>query len=141
MAATNGNHFTVQATVEGKPVRVIIDTGATYTSFAPNIVKFSQMIYHLNDSTGTRLQTTAMSMSMINASTVAYPARLAHWKLGNYEVPSTVGSVTELPPGILKEQSAGEGPLLGLVGAEVLAMNNAIVDVAGSTLYLKPSRR
>ena len=141
MAATSGNHFSVQATVEGKPVRLLVDTGATFTAFAPNVVKFSRMIYHMNDSTGTRLQTAAVSMSMINNNTVAYPARVENWKIGNYTVKSSVVTIHDMPSQLTSERSNGEGPMLGLLGAEVLASNNAIIDIADSTLYLKPTGR
>ena len=78
---------------------------------------------------------------MINSRSVGYPARIENWKLGNYVVKSSAVTVTEMPAALTSEHSSGEGPMLGLLGAEVLARNSAIIDIAGSTLYLKPSDR
>ena len=99
------------------------------------------MIYHVDNSVGTRLQTAAVSMSMINSNAVAYPARIENWKIGNYAVKSSVVTVHPMPSTLTSEQSSGEGPMLGLLGAEVLANNSAIIDIAGTTLYLKPAGR
>ena len=142
MATTNGRHYTVACTVEGQPVRLIVDTGATFTSFRPGVVKFSHMMY--NRGTGNsigHLASNAMTMSMINGDAFAYPAKVERWKIGNYEVASSVVLVSAVPEGLTREQSAGDGPILGLLGAEVLASNSAIIDVPGATLYLKPTKR
>ncbi len=140
MSPTSGNHYSVEATVEGTRVRLLVDTGAGFTTFMPGIVKFSHMVYHINDAVGTRLNSTAMNMHMINDRSVAYPAQVEHWKIGNYEIESSAVSVAHVPTQLLAEKSSGEGPMLGLIGAEVLAKNNAIIDIAGSTLYLKSSK-
>lgn len=139
MAPTNGRHYSVQATVEGKKVRLLVDTGAEFTTFASGVMKLGNMIYNHSESaaTGSRIQSTAMSMSMINSSAIAYMAKVEHWELGEFEISSSVVSVSPISRSELNESSAGEGPVLGLLGAEVMARHHAIIDVAGSTLYLK----
>ncbi len=138
MAPTDARHFAVACTVSGKPVRLIVDTGAQFTTFTPGLVPLT-VIY--NRDTGPsmdRLAATTSIMSMIGLDSSMHPARVEHWKIGSYEIASANVAVNKLPPGLLTQKSAGEGPILGLLGAEQLAMNNAIVDVAGATLYLKP---
>ena len=142
MSSTEGRHYTVACTVEGQPVRLIVDTGSDFTTFTPGVVKFSHMMY--NHDTGrsmSHLQSNALTMSMINGNAVGYPAKVERWKIGNYEIASSVVLVSPVPEGLTKEHSAGDGPILGLLGAEVLASNSAIIDVAGSMLYLKPTKR
>ena len=79
--------------------------------------------------------------TMIGLDSAVNPATVENWKIGNYAVSSWNVGVQALPPNLLSEESAGEGPVLGLLGAEFLAANNAIIDIAGSTLYLKPRSR
>lgn len=139
MAPTNARHFSVEAVVEGKKVRLIVDTGAQFTTFVPGIVPLNGMMYNFGKqgATGSHIQSTGMTMAMINHASTAYAAKVEHWKIGGFEIASSVVSVTPMPASLLKESSTGEGPMLGLVGAEVLAKHYAIIDVAGSTLYLK----
>lgn len=139
MSPTNGRHYTVQCTIEGKPVRLLVDTGAEFTSLRSDIMPLP-IIY--NRDTGrsmVHLASTGMAMSMIGMDSIANPVRLEHWKIGDYEIARSTVLANKFPATFGHEQSAGEGPLLGVLGAEVLAANNAVIDVAGSALYLKMS--
>ena len=137
MAPTDYRHFTVEATVSGKPVRLVVDTGAQFTTFTEGLVPLT-IIY--NRDTGpsmAHLMSTTSTMSMIGLDSSMHPARVEHWKIGSYEIASANVAVSKFAPGLLAQHSAGDGPILGVLGAEQLALNNAIVDVGGSTLYLK----
>ena len=137
MAQANTRHFTVQATVSGKPVRLIVDTGAQFTTFAPGVVPLTM---HYNRDTGSsmvRIASNAGTSRMVGSDATMFPAEVEHWKIGNYEIASSLVAVHHFPPGLLAQQSAGEGPVLGLLGSEVLSKNHAIIDITGSTLYLK----
>ena len=137
MATGNGRHFFVSATVSGKPVRLLVDTGAQFTTFTEGVVPLN-IIYNRDNGTSIgHLAATTMTLSMIGGDMSMHPARVEHWKLGSYEIVSASVAVARLPERLAKEQSDGDGPILGVAGAELLAANNAIIDVAGSTLYLK----
>ena len=137
MAVSSVRHFIVPCTVNGKAVRLDVDTGAQFTTFSPGIVPLT-VIY--NQDTGPsmrRIASATGTLSMIGGDILLHPARVEHWKIGNYEVPSSSVAVSAVPSLFLTQEAAGDGPILGFLGAEVLAANNAIVDVGGSTLYLK----
>ncbi len=139
LSPTNGRHYTVQCTVENKPVRMIVDTGAQYTTLRTGVMPLPM---HYNRDPGysmAHLLSSAIPMSMIGLDSTAYLARLDHWKIADYELGSTNVVADQFPPNFGNEQSAGDGPILGLLGAEVLAKNNAVIDIAGPTLYLKPN--
>ncbi len=137
MSSTNGRHYTVQCTIEGKPVRLMVDTGAQFTTLRSGVMPLP-IIYN-RDTGGSmaHLASTSMTMSMIGLDTISNPARLENWKIGNYVVARSNVAVNKFPEVFGNEQSAGEGPLLGLLGAEVLAANNAVIDIPNSMLYLK----
>ena len=137
MEPANSRHFLVPCTVSGKQVRLIVDTGAEFTTFVPGVVPLN-VIYNRDAGTSMgHLASTGTALSMIGGDSVMHPARVLNWKIGNYEVSSSSVAVGNIPHGLLTMQAGGDGPILGLLGAEVLAANNAIVDVGGSTLYLK----
>lgn len=138
MAPTNYHHFTVQCEVGGKAARLVVDTGAGYTSFGKGIVPITMMYNRSHDSVSIgHLGTNSGTMSMIGQDATTYPGRAEHWKIGNFEIASSVVAVSDLPAWLREEQSAGEGPVLGFLGCEIMAKNSAIIDIGGRTLYLK----
>lgn len=137
MASTNGKRFTVLCTVNGKSAKLLVDTGAGFTTFAPGVVPLT-MIY--NRETGTsmgHLASMSSTSSMIGGDATVYPAEVKNWKIGNYGIERSVVAVHKFPANSLADESAGSEPTLGLLGPEILSANNAIIDIAGSTLYLK----
>ena len=128
MVRTDANLFVVACHVEGSPVRLIVDTGAAFTAFNRSTIPLKNIVNNVG----------ALRTEMIGHESTARPARIDQWQIGNYNVPSTYVSVATLPQQLLVERSVGDGPVLGLLGSEVLARNNAIIDITGSTLYLKP---
>ena len=138
--ATNYRHFTVRCTVGGKPARLVVDTGASYTSFAPGLVPITMMYNRLNDTTSLgHLGSSAGISSMIGGDATMHPGRVEHWKIGDYEIASSVVAVSAMPQWVQGEHSTGDGPVLGFLGCEVLAANNAIIDIGSRVLYLKHS--
>ncbi len=139
MSSTSGRRFTVPCTVGSQPAKLLVDTGAGFTAFSPGIVPL-KMLY--NRDTGpsmARLASLEATSSMIGGDSTSYPADLEHWKIGAYEIDHSTVAVHRFPPHSMDDESPGAGPMLGLLGPEILARNNAIIDIAGSTLYLKRS--
>ena len=139
MTSTGHHHFTVACTVEDQAMR-LVDTGAGSTIFDKDAVHLRNTMY--NSSNGNHLGHFAsnhLEMRSFGLSTTAYLAHLENWKVGPYSIQRSVVLSQATPAGLVTGGSGGEAPVIGLLGAEVLAANNAIVDVAGSTLYLKPS--
>ncbi len=133
MERTSGRHFAVSSTVNGKPYQLIVDTGAEFTT-----VDVSQLNYH--DASYLPYVRGTMRTQMIGGISEGRPMYLKDWMLGSYHVPevSVLGEL--LPGGLTNETSAAHGPVLGLLGREVLARNSAIIDISGSTLYVKPAK-
>jgi hypothetical protein len=124
--------------VSGKAVRLVVDTGAEFTSFAPGIVPLNVIYNRDTGATMAHLASTTSTMSMIGGDSSVHPARVENWKVGDFPVASSVVATGALPHALLTQQGAGDGPILGLLGAEFLASHHAIVDIGGTTLYLKP---
>ena len=63
--------------------------------------------------------------------------KLTSLRIGNYEIKNASASVAPLNPAIFEANS----DTAGLLGAEYLAINRAIVDFVSGTLYLRPPGR
>ena len=137
MATSNDRHFFVPCTVSGRPVRLMVDTGAQFTTFIDGILPLTTIYNRDTGGSMARIGSTGMTLSMIGSDMEMHPARVEHWKIGNFEIAKSSVAVAKLPHALVNEQVAGDGPILGVLGAELLASNHAIIDVGGSTLYLK----
>ncbi len=138
MSLTNAHHFTVQCNVGGKAARLVLDTGMSYTDFDKGVVPVTMLYNRKDDSVSLgHLGSNSATMSMIGQDSTMYPGRVENWKIGDFQIASSVVAVNALPQWLRDERSAGEGPILGFLGCEILARNSAIVDIGGHTLYLK----
>src|SRR5216684_3329825 len=113
------HHLAIDAAINGHPVSLIVDTGASTTLMASSVahacaVSFSPLNINLHDTT---------------AGIV--PINIGHVQeltLGNLRIPNAEVVIAN----IAKEVGAG------LLGEEYLSWNFAIVDVGGMNLYLRP---
>ncbi len=137
MSPTNYHHFTVQCMVGGKPARLVVDTGAGFTSFNKGVVPVTMLYNRTDDRSIGHLGVNSGTMTMIGQDSRTFAGRAENWKIGDFEISSAVVSVGDLPPWLSEEKSAGEGPVLGFLGCEILARNSAVIDIGGHTLYLK----
>lgn len=138
MSPTNYHHFTVQCSIGGQPARLVVDTGASYTTLGKGIVPVTMMYNRSADTVSLgHLGSSSMISSMLGGDATAFPGQVEHWKIGDFEIASSVVAVHTMPQWLREEQSAGDGPVAGLLGCEILAKNSAIIDIGAHTLYLK----
>ncbi len=129
MHRTNGRHFAVSCVIDHRPFQLIVDTGAAFTLLDVGLLGSRDVI----NSHG------ALRMGGIGGDALTRPVMLTDWMIGDYRIASYPVGATKLPDYFLSETAGGAGPMLGLLGSEVLSHNSAIIDIAGSTLYLKPA--
>ena len=127
MRLNSGNHFDVQGALNGRPTRFIVDTGASTTL----IDKKTAMQAGISPS-GTALVSDA-GEGRIERIGRANAKELA---IGGFTIPNAEITVANISGEVLHSKTAVESNA-GLLGAEYLAFNFAVIDVGGMALYLR----
>ncbi len=125
------NDFTVPCTINGHHFRLIVDTGAPFTTVNRGLLDAA----HLQSRdlpmlrgglAGTRAEDTGL-------------VTVNGMQIGNYTVPSI--HLITTPQSFASfggpHDEAQDGAIVGLFGSDALAANGAIVDVGNKALYLK----
>jgi hypothetical protein len=128
LARTNFGRLAVRSVIDNHPCSLIVNTAAALT-----IVDRSML------ASENRMSQKTVYFRRSGNVFPAHPVILGNWMLGNYRIDSFAVAAAAGPKTPGPETVVG-GPLIaGFLGAEVLARHNAIIDVAGNTLYLRPS--
>jgi len=120
-----GRGFTVPCSINGHPIRLLVDTGTPLTTFSQTIVKSAGISFQ-----GIRW-TTTFSDGVARQLSVG---RLNQLMIGNFRVPPQRLLATVLPTFAVEQGSAQED---GLLGVDLLASNYAIIDFDSMSLFLK----
>jgi len=120
-------HFTVPCTIEGRPYRLVVDTGAFITLIDRGIM-FRQGI------TGVRTRLTGQTIN--GRSSPVFDARLKEFIIGNIRLPPLDVGVTDLSEAWTRRGGDERAPVAGLLGGEILAESSAIIDLENLSLYL-----
>ena len=125
------NDFTVPCTLNGHRFRMIVDTGAPFTTVNKELLSAAHLeardVPGLRGGlVGTRAEETGL-VSLPVLEIGGYPARDVH-------MISTPQSFTAFGG---PHDSSQEGAIVGLLGGDVLAANDAVVDVGNKSLFLK----
>ena len=117
--------FTIPASVNGRPCRLLVDTGAFITTFDLKRAK----------EFGLSFKGTKMSGSF--ADGIARPVAIgnvANLKIGDYRVPPQKLAASALPDFALDQ---GQAKIAGILGMELLAENHGIVDFESMSLFVR----
>ena len=125
------NDFTVPCTINGHHFRMLVDTGAPFTTVNRALLDAAQLQSRdlpgfRGGLVGTRAQDTGL-------------VTVAGMKVGDYTVPN-IHMITT-PQSFAQfggpHDESQEGAIVGLFGCDALAANAAVVDVGNKALYLK----
>ena len=127
MRLNSGNHLDVQGALNGQPTRFIVDTGSSTTL----IDKKTAMQAGIGPS-GTALVSDAGEGRIERIGS----ANVKELAIGGFTIPNAQTTVANISGEILHSKTAAESNA-GLLGAEYLAFNFAVIDVGGMALYLR----
>jgi predicted aspartyl protease len=123
-----GNNLYVDGSFNGKRGKLMIDTGAFGTLLHRRFV--GQMNIPLHK--------TAFNSTGVNFTPGAVQrATIARFSLGSVDMRSKVVGVANLEGLFHGALLEGKTPVAGLLGADILALHNGIIDFGTHTLYLK----
>jgi predicted aspartyl protease len=119
MRFNSGHHLEIDASLNGHPLPLIVDTGASTTLIASQVAHASAV------------SVSPLTIKIHDTSAGIIPINIGHiheLMLGDLRIPNAEVVVANTA----KEVGAG------LLGEEYLSWNFGIVDVAGMNLYLRP---
>jgi predicted aspartyl protease len=121
------NHVHAAGAINGVPCHFIVDTGGSLTSLDAKFAVRTKL----------KVGSTPIVGEGLGGSSAVGITTLASLRIGNYEIKNGSASVASLNPAIFEANS----DTAGLLGGEYLAINRAIFDFVGGTLYLRPPGR
>lgn len=126
MRLNSSSHFDVQGSLNGRPARFIVDTGSSTTLVDRHVAAQAGIGFA---PTGLGSDTGTGAVERINSADVKELA------IGGFTITKAEVSVANLAGDIMHTKTAESN--VGLLGAEYLGFNFAIIDVGGMALYLR----
>jgi hypothetical protein len=121
------NHLEVPAVINGHPTRLIVDTGAAVTTLDKRMASKAGVSI-----SGTRFVEDAGEGRVEQLGT----GDIKQLTIGDFTIPKASVGVVNVSGEMLHSKSEAESNS-GLIGAEYLAWNFAVIDVGGMALYLR----
>lgn len=125
-----GNNFTVPCVLNGHKFRLIVDTGSPFTNLDRNLLASAQIDSHDLPISSGLFGTQARQAGLVD---------LDHLQIGDYT--ATGVQMTSTPQSLAafdgSHDSLTAGPIVGLLGGDILAKNGAVIDIGNKVLYLK----
>ena len=128
--STVHNDFLVPCTVGGHPFRLIVDTGAAFTTLDAYAVRGVHVEQKPLPMRGSILGYQPVEYYLVQADTL----QIGNYEASNVHMVSDEGIKRTLTP---MQSSTDEPPVLGLLGGDILAANGAMIDIGNHNLYLK----
>lgn len=120
------SHVHVAGAINGMPCRFIVDTGAYLTAIDRDAAAKARI-------GGYRTQVTAQGLGRSGGEVRA--AKFPGLRIGDYEIKRASATVIKLDDEVTGRGTGAEDA--GLLGAEYLGQNSAVLDFNSGTLYLK----
>ncbi len=124
-----GRNFTVECSLNHKKFRLMVDTGAPFTTLDDHTVRGAGLQVKTLPIRGGVIETRAQESALVLTDTLT---------IGSY-VATGVHLVSE--EGLhraLHTNFDESAPMAGLLGGDILRRQNALIDVGNKALYLKP---
>jgi predicted aspartyl protease len=125
-----GFHLTMKVHINGKPANIIIDTGASKTVFDKSrITKYiKNKTFDENEKLSSGLGTNTMK---------SHTTKIKKMKIGTLEILDYETVLLDLSHVNESYQQVGLKPIEGVLGSDILAEFNAIIDYEKQILKLK----
>lgn len=125
-----GNDFTVPCVLHGHAFRLIVDTGSPFTNLDRDLLPTAQVTAHDLPVRGGLIGTDVRALGLVDLDQLQIGAYTAA------DVHMTATSQSLAAFGGRNDTSQG-GPIIGMLGGDILANNGAVIDIGNKALYLK----
>lgn len=117
--------FTVPASINGHPCRLLVDTGAFITTFDLKRAKEFGLSFAATKMKGSFADGVSRRVAVGN---------VANLRIGDYQVPPQILAASMLPDFAVEQ---GQAKTAGILGMELLAVSHGIIDFDSMSLFLK----
>jgi predicted aspartyl protease len=128
MEVSDGSNLYVNATINDRPARLMVDTGAFVTLLHKPFVDAMQI-----PTRRTRFSSAAVNLKQRGVDV----ARIRKLSVGSIDMLNRQVGVVDLGGLVHDELLDGTPPVAGLLGAEILNRHHGIIDFGTRTLYLR----
>lgn len=122
-------HLRVAAMVNGTPCRLIVDTGAFFTTLDQQFARKARIGGYESRAYAQGLGTKARPIRV---------SRFPEFKVGDFVIKNASVTITDLDPEMLGR--GGKEEAAGLLGSDYLGLQDAIMDFNSGTLYLRSKK-
>lgn len=128
MHVSSGYNLYVDGRVNGRPGKLMVDTGAFATLLHSDFVRGMRIPLRRSPFTSSGVNLSERSVQL---------ATIANLSIGSVDLDGKEVGVIDMRGLIHGGLLAGRPPVVGLLGSEILRRNHGIIDFGTSTLYLK----
>ena len=125
-----GNDFAVPCVLNGQPFRLIVDTGSPFTNLDRNLLTAAKIGSHDLAARGGLIGTSSVQAGLVDLDRL----QIGDYMATGIHMTATPQSLSAFERG--RDGSSG-GPIVGLLGGDILADNRAVIDLGNRALYLK----
>ena len=122
-------HLRTEATVNGTPCRLIVDTGAFLTTLDGQFAREARIGGYNSGQYAHGFGAKARPIKV---------SQFPEFKVGDFMIRNASVTISDLDPELLG--GGGKPGAAGLLGAEYLGLHGAIIDCNSTTLYLRPKK-
>ena len=125
------NDFTVPCVINGRKFRLIVDTGSPFTNLDRNLLRAAQVDSRdIPALRGGLIGTRPQEAGLVSLNSL----QIGDFLATNVHMTTTPQSLTGF---VDRNDHSNDESILGLLGGDTLAANNAVIDVGNKALYLK----
>jgi len=126
----NGFHVLVNVIVFKKPFKLVLDTGASKTAFDKNLLL---ELIHENELKNSGHLTTGLGTNDMQS----FMTTISDFYIGKFHIPKMEVAVLDLSSINIAYEKLAVGPVLGVLGGDVLVEFGAVIDYEKCKLILK----
>lgn len=128
MHVSSGYNLYVDGTVNGRPGKLMVDTGAFATLLHSDFVRSMRIPLRRSPFTSSGVNLSERSVQL---------ATIANLSIGSVDLQGKEVGVIDMRGLIHGGLLSGRPPVVGLLGSEILRRNHGIIDFGTNTLYLR----
>lgn len=117
--------FTIPASINGHPCRLLVDTGAFITTFDLKRAKDFGLSFTVTKMNGSFADGISRRVAI---------GKVANLRIGDYQVPPQTLAASAFPDFAVDQ---GQAKIAGILGMELLAANHGIIDFESMSLFVK----